>query len=41
MTQQPLRVTPPKDTEAKNGYILIVRATSEDGVTQFEIVLSM
>ena len=28
-----LRVTPPKDTEAKNGYILIVRATSEDGET--------
>ena len=28
-----LRVTPPKDTEAKNGYILIVRATSEDGST--------
>ena len=28
-----LRVTPPKDTEAQNGYILIVRATSEDGVT--------
>ena len=28
-----LRVTPPKDTEAKNGYILVVRATSEDGVT--------
>ena len=28
-----LRVTPPKDTEAKNGYILIVRATSEDETT--------
>jgi len=28
-----LRVTPPKDTEAKNGYILVVRATSEDGST--------
>ena len=28
-----LRVTPPKDTEAKNGYILIVRATSEDDTT--------
>jgi len=28
-----LRVTPPKDTEAKNGYILIVKATSEDGST--------
>jgi len=28
-----LRVTPPKDTEAKNGYILIVRAISEDGET--------
>ena len=28
-----LRVTPPKDTEAKNGYSLVVRATSEDGVT--------
>ena len=28
-----LRVTPPKDTEATNGYILIVRATSEDGET--------
>lgn len=28
-----LRVTPPKDTEAKNGYNLIVRATSEDGST--------
>lgn len=28
-----LRVTPPKDTEATNGYILIVKATSEDGET--------
>ena len=28
-----LRVTPPKDTEAKNGYILIVKATSEDDTT--------
>ena len=28
-----LRVTPPKDTEAKNGYILIVRATFEDDTT--------
>jgi len=28
-----LRVTPPKDTEAVNGYVLIVRATSEDGLT--------
>ena len=28
-----LRVTPPKDTEAKNGYIITIRATSEDGAT--------
>ena len=28
-----LRVTPPKDTEAKNGYILVVKATSEDDTT--------
>ncbi len=28
-----LRVTPPKDTEAKNGYTIIVKATSEDGST--------
>ena len=28
-----LRVTPPKDTEAKNGYNLIIRATSEDDST--------
>ena len=28
-----LRVTPPKDTEAKNGYNLVIRATSEDGAT--------
>ena len=28
-----LRVTPPKDTEARNGYILIVRATSDDDTT--------
>jgi len=28
-----LRVTPPKDTEAKNGYTLIVKATSEDDTT--------
>ena len=28
-----LRVTPPKSTEAKNGYTLIVKATSEDDST--------
>ena len=28
-----LRVTPPKDTEAKNGYNLVIRATSEDDST--------
>ncbi|OIR23352.1 MAG: hypothetical protein BEU00_00450 [Marine Group III euryarchaeote CG-Epi3] len=28
-----LRVTPPKDTEAKNGYILTIKGTSEDGTT--------
>ena len=28
-----LRVTPPKDTEAKNGYTLIIKATSEDEST--------
>jgi len=28
-----LRVTPPKDTEAKNGYTIIVKATSEDDST--------
>ena len=28
-----LRVTPPKDTEAKNGYNLIIKATSEDDST--------
>ena len=28
-----LRVTPPKDTESKNGYILTIKGTSEDGTT--------
>ena len=28
-----LRVTPPKDTEAKNGYVIVIKATSKDGET--------